>query len=90
MDIAGCWTKAMGEINSWIAKDLAFEEDGLTGDLLNLAGIDKWTSTEADCLNITDMGKMPVAEANDNELENEVSDSDGDSEQEEESGSEGE
>jgi transposase len=90
VDIAGCWTKAMGEINSWIAKDLAFEEDGLTGDLLNLAGIDKWTSTEADCLNITDMGKMPVAEANDDELEDAGSDSDGDSEEEEESGSEGE
>ena len=55
VDIAGCWTKAMGEMNAWIAKDLAHEQDGLSGNLMDLVGAEKWTSTGADCLDITDM-----------------------------------
>ena len=76
VDIAGCWTKAMGEINAWIAKDLAHEQDGLTGNLVALVGSEKWTSTGADCLGITDMGETAVAEADDDELEDACSDSD--------------
>jgi hypothetical protein len=66
----------MGEINAWIAKDLAHEQDGLSGNLVALVGAEKWTSTGADCLDINDMGETAVAEADDEELEDACSDSD--------------
>jgi hypothetical protein len=79
IDIAGCWTKAMGEIDAWIAKDTIHEQDGLSGTLIGLVGIEKWTSTGSDCLDISDMGLMPVNEADDPELEEAGPDSDSDS-----------
>jgi hypothetical protein len=55
LDIAGFWAHAKGEINAWIAKDMDFEADGLSGDLNNLVGMKRWTATAADCLDIKDM-----------------------------------
>ena len=82
IDIAGCWTKAMGEIDAWIAKDNTHEQDGLSGTLIGLVGIEKLTSTGSDCLGITDMGLMPVNEADNPELEEAGPDSDSDSDSE--------
>jgi hypothetical protein len=43
---------AKGEINAWIEKGKHFEADGLRGDLNNFVGIEQWTATAADCLDI--------------------------------------
>jgi hypothetical protein len=64
-DIAGCWARAKGVINAWIAKDKGFEADGLSGDLVNLVGMERWTTTAADCLDIKDMGNIATIEADD-------------------------
>jgi putative lipase involved disintegration of autophagic bodies len=79
LDIAGYWAHANGEINAWIAKDMGFEADGLRGDLNNLAGMELWTATAADCLDITDMGNITTIKADDLELEDAGPDSDSDS-----------
>ena len=55
MNINECWLKALGEMNSWISRDLIHNADGLGGDLENLTGIENWTSSEIDCLDIKDM-----------------------------------
>jgi hypothetical protein len=84
LDIAGCWTHAKGEINAWIAKDKDFEADGLRGDLINLVGMERWTATAADCLDIEDTGNIATIEADDLELEAAGPDSDCDSDSAEE------
>jgi hypothetical protein len=63
LDIAGCWAHAKGEINAWIAKDKDFEADGLIGDLDSLVGMEQWTATAADCLDIKDMGNIATIKA---------------------------
>jgi hypothetical protein len=79
LDIAGCWAHAKGEIGAWIAKDKGFEAGGLSGDLNNVIGMEKWTATSADCLDIKDMGNIATIETYDLELENSGPDSDSDS-----------
>ena len=56
VNVAGCWSKAESEINAWIKKDIEHEADGLTGTLVDLVGIEKWTQISDSCLNIDDMG----------------------------------
>jgi hypothetical protein len=64
LDIAGCWARAKGETNAWIAKDKNFEADGLSGDLNNLVGMEqRWTATAADFLDIKDKGNVATIEA---------------------------
>ena len=43
-NVKGCWEKAKGEINSWIAKDAENnpEGEGLSGDLEKLSGAKEW------------------------------------------------
>jgi hypothetical protein len=65
----GCCTDAKGEINEWIAKDKGFEGDGLSGNLNNLVGMEQWTATAADCLDIKDMGNIATIEVDDLEFE---------------------
>jgi hypothetical protein len=60
---------AKGEINAWIAKDKGFEADWLSGNLNNLVGMEQWTATAADCLDIKDIGNVATVEAEDAELE---------------------
>jgi hypothetical protein len=79
LDIAGCWTHAKGKTNACIAKDKGFEANGLNGDLSNWVGMEQWTATAADCLDIKDLGNIDTIEANDMELEDAGSDSDSDS-----------
>jgi hypothetical protein len=55
VNIAGCWTKAEGEMNKWIAVDKDHVDGGLTGKITNLHGAGNWTTSAADCLDITDM-----------------------------------
>jgi transposase len=83
INIAGCWLKALGEINAWISKDIEHEEDGLTGDLVNLVGVQKWTSTQEDCLDCKDIveGGDSTEDVNEGDLHGACDlDSDGDSE----------
>jgi hypothetical protein len=74
LDIAGCWAHAKSKFNAWITKDEHFEADGLSGDLNNLVGLEKWTATAADCLDIIDMGNIATIKADDLELEDAGSD----------------
>jgi hypothetical protein len=59
--------------------DKGFEADGLIGDLNNLVGMEQWTATAANCLDITDMGNIVTIKTVDLELEDAGSDSDSDS-----------
>ena len=59
VNIAGCWATAESETNKWIAHDVVHVAGGLTGTITNLHGVENWTSTEADCLNIGDMEVDP-------------------------------
>ena len=59
VDIAGCYAKAEGEMNRWIAADKSHVADGLHGTITDLKGAGAWTSTPEDCLNITGM-EVPV------------------------------
>jgi hypothetical protein len=79
LDIAGCWTHAKGEINAWIAKDKGFEADGLSGDLNNFVGMEQWTATAANCLDIKDTGNIATINTDDLEFEDAGPDSDSDS-----------
>lgn len=54
-DIAGCWNTALKEMNSWISQDLDHVADGLSGDLMNLVGVENWTASDSSCLDIKDM-----------------------------------
>jgi hypothetical protein len=63
---------------------MGFEADGLRGDLDNLIGMELWTATAADCLDITDMGNITTIEADDLELEDAGPDCDFDSDSAEE------
>jgi hypothetical protein len=83
LDIAGCWARAKGEINAWIAKEKGFEADGLNGDLDNLVGMERWTATAADYLDIEDMENIATIEADDLELEAAGPNSDSDSDSDE-------
>jgi hypothetical protein len=56
-----------------------FKADRLRGDLSNLVGMEQWTATTADCLDITDMDNVASVEADDLELEDAGSDSNSDS-----------
>ena len=69
IDVAGCVRHAEVAINKWISMDLANQADGLEGDLKDLRGIEKWTSSDARCLNIEDMGLKPDEEADDDALD---------------------
>jgi hypothetical protein len=75
LEIAGCWDHAKGEIIAWITKDKGFEADGLSGNLNNFVGMEQWTATAADCLDIKDMGNIDTIEKVDLELEDADSDS---------------
>lgn len=55
VNIAGCWNTAKAELNKWISLDRKYVEDGLSGDLDNLLGVEAWTSSPSTCLNIQDM-----------------------------------
>jgi hypothetical protein len=77
--IAGCWAHAKCKFNAWITKDEHFEADGLRDDPNNLVGMEQWTATAADCLDIRDMGYIDAFEAADLELEDGGSDSNSDS-----------
>jgi hypothetical protein len=55
-----------------------FEADGLSGDLNNFVGMEQWTATAADCLDIKDMGNIATIETDDLELEDAGPDSDSD------------
>jgi hypothetical protein len=44
-----------------IAKDKGFEADGLSGDLNNLPGMERWTATAAACLDIKDMKNIATS-----------------------------
>jgi hypothetical protein len=70
---------AKSEINAWITQDKDLEADGLSGDLNNLVGMEQWTATAADCLDIKDTGNVATVEADDRELGDASSDSDSDS-----------
>ena len=81
VNINGCWLKALGEMNSWISRDLIHNADGLGGDLENLTGIENWTSSEIDCLDINDMNYIEDEEqvpAPDFDEDSDDEDSDGD------------
>ena len=69
IDVAGCVRHAELAINHWISMDLANQADGLEGDLSDLRGIEKWTSSDARCLSIEDMGLTPDEEADDDALD---------------------
>jgi hypothetical protein len=62
VNIAGCWTKAEGETNRWIAVDKDHIDGGLTGTITDLHGVENWTTSVADCLDITDMECSPDPE----------------------------
>jgi hypothetical protein len=66
-------------MNAWVAKDKGFEADGLSGDLNNLVGMEQWTTTAADCLDIKDIGNVATVKADDLELDDAGSDSNSDS-----------
>jgi hypothetical protein len=72
-------THAKGEINAWIAKDKGFEINRLSGDLSNLTGMEQWTATAADSLDINAMGIIATIETDDLELAGPDSNSDSDS-----------
>ena len=59
VNIAGCYDKAGGEMNKWIAADKRHVADGVHGTITDLKGAGACTSTPANCLNITDM-EVPV------------------------------
>jgi hypothetical protein len=71
--------RAKGEIDAWIAKHKGFEADGLSGHLDNLVGMEQWTATAANYLNIEDMENIDTIEADGLELEDAGPDSDSDS-----------
>jgi hypothetical protein len=55
-NVRGCWETALSEMNYWINADLEHNPGkGLTGKLGALIGVEKWTSSAADCCNIDDM-----------------------------------
>ena len=49
------YSKAEGEINKWIAKDISHGEGGLHGTIGDSEGWEAWTASPRDCLNIQDM-----------------------------------
>jgi hypothetical protein len=55
VNIAGCWATAEKEMNKWIAVDKDHVDGGLTGTITDLHGVGNWTTSGADCLDITDM-----------------------------------
>jgi hypothetical protein len=46
-----------------------FETDVLSADLYNLVGMERWTASAVDCLDIKELGNITTVEANDLELE---------------------
>ncbi len=69
IDVSGCVRHVIGAINAWVSCDLKNQADGLVGDLSDLRGIEKWTSSDMRCLNIEDMGLKPDEEADDDALD---------------------
>ena len=69
IDVAGCVRHAAVAINNWISMDLANQADGLEGDFTDLRGIEKWTSSDARCLNIEYMGLKLDGAADDDALD---------------------
>ena len=55
VNIAGCWATAEKEMDKWIAVDKDHVDGGLTGTITDLHGVGNWTTSGADCLDITDM-----------------------------------
>jgi len=49
-------------MDDWIRLDRSLQQDGLAGNLDGLQGIDDWTSSADDCLDISDMGKPDEGE----------------------------
>lgn len=83
VNIAGCWATALDFMNKWIAKDAEYCDDGLTGDLFDLEGAERWTETPETCVNILDMGVDKDADETE-DLEDEDSSEEEDSPEEEE------
>ena len=54
-NIAGCWAPAEKEMNKWIAAGMGQPDGSLTGAITDLHGVGNWTTSGADCLDITDM-----------------------------------
>ena len=44
-------------MNKWISNDLAHVSNGLglSGNIMDLSGVENWTSSHSSCLNIDDM-----------------------------------
>ena len=57
MNISGCSRTARDKINMLISEDLAHVPKGrdLSGNIMNLSGVEHWTSSDSSCLNIEDM-----------------------------------
>ena len=57
VDIAGCWRTAQDEMDKWIKNDLAHVPNGrgLSGSIMDLSGVENWTTSDSSCLNIKDM-----------------------------------
>ena len=55
--VAGCWRTARDEMDNWIRKDQDHVPNGrgLSGNIMNLSGVESWTSSHSSCLNIEDM-----------------------------------
>jgi hypothetical protein len=68
LDIKGCWAHAKGKISACITKEMNCEADGLSDNLNILVGMEQWTATAADCLDIKDMRNIDTVEADDPEL----------------------
>jgi hypothetical protein len=62
-----------------IANDKDFKADGLSGDPDNFVGMEQWTATAAEYLDIKDMGNIATIKADDLELEDAGPESDSDS-----------
>ena len=60
VDVAGCWATAMKEMNRWIAADKDHVDGGLTGTIMALGNVDKWTTSDANCLDVADMDCAPA------------------------------
>jgi hypothetical protein len=62
--VRGCWETAKREMNTWIAMDKSNNDGrdggrvGVTGELGQLEGGERWTGSSDTCLSIDDMGDV--------------------------------
>jgi hypothetical protein len=55
VNLAGCYRRAVEEMNKWIAKDMRCVEGGLHGTIGDLKGWEAWAASPRDCLTTQDM-----------------------------------